>query len=429
MPGTVGRHLLDAGGDAPHCLDLRLRGFSSPLLCGRCPLPFPSPPAPGLRPPCLRWPAFPPPLLAPGCLPAPGPVAPARPLPPAALPMSLTVPRIPSASARALVFPVRLPPPRCRLCLCPSRAPAPVRCCSRPDLSLVPAPPGCLLSLCRSLALALLLRLVPPFYGCLPSPALYLCTLPLAPSHRCLLRVQPPLVLCLDHATMQLQQRDVHRRAFGRGGGNGPWPPFGECGLGRVRLGEAHVGVAGLDLQALLGALAALRCGCRGPGRLAQRADLGPRWAGPARRRRTWGRGAVRWGGGSGPLRLVRRHVPGPTCGRCGGGNSLGGGGGPPGWHRFGARQIGVAWGCLGPPSLRPDRNCGLRQPPLLPLCRGLSRASWGDGVAGAGPAVVAVVPLGGGIRVCHCSYPVRHAWLQARLSYVSLHNHIRVIN
>ena len=47
-----------------------------------------------------------------------------------------------------------------------------------------------------------------------------------------------------------------------------------------------------------------------------------------------------------------------------------------------------------------PDRHRRLRQPPLLALLGGLSRPFRGDGGAGAGPAVVAVVPLGGAIGV-----------------------------
>ena len=44
-----------------------------------------------------------------------------------------------------------------------------------------------------------------------------------------------------------------------------------------------------------------------------------------------------------------------------------------------------------------------------------------GDGGAGAGPAVVAVVPLGGAIRVRHPCYPGRHARLQVWPSHYLL--------
>ena len=53
-------------------------------------------------------------------------------------------------------------------------------------------------------------------------------------------------------------------------------------------------------------------------------------------------------------------------------------------------------------PGRRPDRHHRLRQLPLLALREGLPRVSRGDGGAEAGPAVVAVVPLGGAIGVRH---------------------------
>ena len=96
----------------------------------------------------------------------------------------------------------------------------------------------------------------------------------------------------------------------------------------------------------------------------------------------------------------------------------MNGGGGPPGRHRIWSWLLGVAGGSPGRLSRRPDQDRGLRQPPLLRLPRGFPRASWGDGGAGAGPAVVAVVPLGLAIGVGHHSYPDRCAWLQASLSY-----------
>ena len=53
----------------------------------------------------------------------------------------------------------------------------------------------------------------------------------------------------------------------------------------------------------------------------------------------------------------------------------------------------------------RPDQHRRLRQPPLLALRGGLPRPFRGDGGEGAGPAVVAVVLLGGAIGVCHHCY------------------------
>ena len=62
--------------------------------------------------------------------------------------------------------------------------------------------------------------------------------------------------------------------------------------------------------------------------------------------------------------------------------------------------------------------GCGLRFPRVWGPLSGR-----GDGGAGAGPAVVAVVPLGGAIGVCHHCYPGRHAWSQVRPShYLPVH-------
>ena len=230
-------HLLDAGGNARHSLDLELRGLPTPFPCGWCPLPFP--PLPPLGPAVLLAVArIPPPLLAPGPPPCPWPLAPARPIPLAALPMSLTLTRTPSASDCALAFPVRL------------SSPAAASAFALP----VPLPPSA-----AARALALPLRLPPPPAAaravarpwCLPpsSAASRLSTiaflsLPCAPAFSPMPRpiavssvFSCPLLPCLDHATLQLRQRDVHRRAFGHRGANAPWPPFREGGLGRVRPG------------------------------------------------------------------------------------------------------------------------------------------------------------------------------------------------
>ena len=76
-----------------------------------------------------------------------------------------------------------------------------------------------------------------------------------------------------------------------------------------------------------------------------------------------------------------------------------------------------------GLPSGRPNRRGRLCQLPLLVLREGFPRASRGDGGAGAGPAVVAVVLLGGAVGVRHHCYPVRHASSQAcPLHYFLVH-------
>ena len=123
------------------------------------------------------------------------------------------------------------------------------------------------------------------------------------------------------------------------------------------------------------------------------------------------GAGVARWGCG---LRFLR--VWGPLPGRCGRACCLGGGGGDLGWLRLPGRRR------------RPDQHRCLRQPPLLALREGLPRPLRGGGGAGAGPAVVAVVPLGGAIGVCHHCYPGRHAWRQARPSHYLLVHQCRAV-
>ena len=158
-------------------------------------------------------------------------------------------------------------------------------------------------------------------------------------------------------------------------------------------------------------ALPAPLCGCGSPRRCARFLRRGYP---PCRRRaggRGRGRGVARWGCG---LRFPR--VWGPLPGRGGRACCLGGRGGHLCWLRLLGRRR------------RPDQHCRLRQPPLLALRGGLPRPLRGDRGAGAGPAVVAVVPLGGGIRVClHC-YPGRHAWWQVRPSHYLLVHQCRAV-
>ena len=134
----------------------------------------------------------------------------------------------------------------------------------------------------------------------------------------------------------------------------------------------------------------------------------------PCRRRaggRGRGRGVALWGCG---LRFLR--VWGLLPGRGGRACCLGSGGGHLSWFRLPGRQR------------RPDQHCRLCQPPLLALSEGLPRPLRGGGGAGAGPAVVAVVPLGGAIGVCHHCYPGRHAWWQARPSHYLLVHQCRAV-
>ena len=84
-----------------------------------------------------------------------------------------------------------------------------------------------------------------------------------------------------------------------------------------------------------------------------------------------------------------------PPPGRGGRGRGLSGGSGLPGRHGFLGRQLGVVGGCLRLLGRRSDQDRGLCNLPLLALGGGFPRVPRGDGGAGAGPAVVAVVPLG----------------------------------
>ena len=135
----------------------------------------------------------------------------------------------------------------------------------------------------------------------------------------------------------------------------------------------------------------------------------------PCRRRaggRGRGRGVACWGCG---LRFLR--VWGPLPGWGGGAGCLGGGGGHLGWLRLPGRRR------------RPDQHRRLRQPPLLALREGLPRPLRGEGGgAGAEPAVVAVVRLGGPMGVCYHCYPGRHAWWQARPPHYLLVHQCRAL-
>ena len=198
----------------------------------------------------------------------------------------------------------------------------------------------------------------------------------------------------LDHGTLQLWQRDAHRRAFWPRGANRPWPPFGEGDLGRVRLGGAQVGVAGSGVGAVLGGLPALRCGRGGPWRLARGSALGPRRAGPARRRRTGGSGVIGlsavaarcgWSGGA---------SRGPTCGRSGMGSSLGSRGVPPWPAPVRGPAVQGRWGPLGAAERAAQvepRPLPAAAPPALlrfpPCTLGSMGSGSGTGIRGGCPA------------------------------------------
>ena len=134
--------------------------------------------------------------------------------------------------------------------------------------------------------------------------------------------------------------------------------------------------------------------------------------------RRAWGRGVAGRNGGCGPI-----CAQGPSWEQGASGSGLGGGGGLPGQHGYLGRQLGVTRGRLELLGWRPDRYRGLRQLPLLALRGGFPHVSWGEGGAGAGLPVAAVVPLGGAIGVRHRCYFGRRAWLQVRPSqYLAVH-------
>ena len=262
--GVVRRHLLDAGGDAPHRLHVRLRGRPAP-----CPPPFAPPPPPGSHAPsCLSPGAHGALACALGSL--PGPHA----------PVPLFVPSVPLPVTRALA------------CTAGARArPVPVpMLLSAPPLAHRPS--GSTRPVAARLgALLAPLRVLPvpwPLPGSLPC-APVAGTLPY-------LRAVSPF---LDHAPgvplpLQLRHGDARRRTLGRRGADVPRPPRGE-GLGGERLGGAGVGVGGVDVGAVLCALPAQCCCCGGP----RRGARGPRGVRPLPLWRAVGRGVVGRGGGA----------------------------------------------------------------------------------------------------------------------------------
>ena len=259
--GMVRRHMLDAGGDAPHRLHVQLRGRPAAR-----PPPFAPPSPPGSHAPsCLSPGAHGALALALGSLSAPQDSVPlsvpwvpspvtralactagtrARPLP---VPMPLAAPTLahrpslrsmrsvaarlgaPPAPLRALPVPWPLPGSLPRVTPSAARALSPS---AAAGLGASPVFAPVLLS-ARALARPLRVPLgSPPVASRPPHRAPVAGTLP------CLRAVSP----FLDHAPgvplpLQLRQRDAWRRTLGRQGAGVPRPPLGGKGLGGNGLG------------------------------------------------------------------------------------------------------------------------------------------------------------------------------------------------
>ena len=263
--GVVRRHLLDAGGDAPHRLHVRLRGRPAPR-----PPPCDQPSPPGSHAPsrlslgargALSL-ALGPPSCPHASVPLPVPWVP----PPVTHALACLLAHRPSLRSMhlgALPAPLRaLPVPWPLPGSLPCVAPPAARALSSSAAAGLGAPsvfPPLLLAAC---ALARSLRVplgTSPAASCPPLRA------PVAGTQLCL-RAVPSF---LDHAPgvplpLQLRQRDARRRALGRWGADVRRPPRGE-GLGGKRLGGAGVGVGGFGVGAVLRALPAHCCCCGGP--------------------------------------------------------------------------------------------------------------------------------------------------------------------
>ena len=210
--GVVRRHLLGAGGDAPHRLHVRLRGRPAPR---PPPLGAPTPPC-SHAPSCLSLGARGDLALALGPLSGPLPVPRVPPLSPTPWPArSPTVPRPAPCTSAPCPRPLAPFP-------CPGPFPAP---CpeSSAACALSPSAAAPLLLAARALACSLrtLLR-TPPVASCPPLRA------PVAGTQLCL-RAVPSF---LDHApgvplSLQLRQRDARRRAPRCRGADVPRPPPG----------------------------------------------------------------------------------------------------------------------------------------------------------------------------------------------------------
>ena len=222
--GVVRRHLLDAGGDAPHRLHFRLRGCSA-----LCPPPL-APPSPlGSRAPSLLSLGALALALALALGPLSGPVPVSR-VPP-------LVPHTPARSLPPLSSPLRLGALPAPLTTLPVPWPLPDPLPEPRVPPLVHHAPARSLSHHPSLR-PLHLGLLPALPRALPVPRPLPCPLPVTPSAAPLPLAAAPF---LDHSPgvplpLQLRQRDARRRALALRGAVVPLPSRGE-GLGGVRLG------------------------------------------------------------------------------------------------------------------------------------------------------------------------------------------------
>ena len=289
------------------------------------PLPFPQPLTPVPFPcPCLCPSTCPASLLL---LPAPLPVPCACPPP---LPLALCPCPCPLPCPVSLLpLPVPLPVP----CACPPLLPQAVAPCPCPCCLLLPRTPWPFPCVRPLAPLCLRPPRVPAlFLRLLPQPPLSSASRPAPPG------LPPPF---LDPAPPQLRQRDAPRRALGRRGADGLRNPFWEGYLGGLRLSVAGVGVAGIGVGAVFGALPALRCGRGSPWRSA-RSLCG------ARARAGHVRGADAWlVGAAAAAPCASRALPGGgpvgaavwaagAASRAWAGSRAGGSG-----------SLGAAWGCL----------------------------------------------------------------------------------
>ena len=367
--GVVRRHLLDAGGDAPHRLHVRLRGRPAPR-----PPPFALPSPLGSRAPsCLSPWAHGALALALGSLPGPHALVPlsAPWVPPPvtcaldctagarilSVPVSMPL-AAPTLADHALLHPMRSVDARLGALLAPLRVlPVPLPFPSSlsrvvpsaaralppsaaAGLGTLSTPSPSILAACAQACPLHLPLGTPPVASCPRLRAPMAGTLPR-------LRAAPPLPDDAPGVLLppQLRQRDAWRRTLGCQGADVPRPSRREGGLGGVRLGGAGMGVAGVSVGALLGALPALRCGC---------GCSGPRGVRPPRPRRAGGRGVAGRGGGAARrgrgLNSLCTH-PALLSG-CGGPRRGARGpcqGHPPRWRRARGRGRGrgaACWGC-----------------------------------------------------------------------------------
>ena len=307
--GVVHRHLLDARGDAPHRLHVRLWGRPTPrpslfappsphgshaLSClsprahGALALALGSLPRPhAFVPLSVLW-ALPPVICALAC-PAGARILPVLVSMPLAAPtladrvsphsMCSVAARFGALLAPLRALPVPVPFPGSLSCVVPPAAHALSPSAAAGLRTLSALSPSLLATCAQACPLRLSLG-IPPVASCPPLRAPVAGTLPR-------LRAVRPFP---DHAPgvrlpPQLRQRDAGRRTLGRRGADVPRPPRREW-FGGERLGSAGVGVGGVGVGAVLDALPAHCCCCGGP----RRGALGPRGVCPPSLWRAGGR-------------------------------------------------------------------------------------------------------------------------------------------